>query len=48
MKFQTTMTLDGNKLIQDEKGEIPSVITREVNGNKMLVVRIQFAVLKLV
>jgi len=36
-KMKTTITLDGNKLIQDQKGEIPSVITREVNGNKMLV-----------
>jgi len=36
-KMKTTMTLEGNKLIQDQKGEIPSVITREVDGNKMLV-----------
>jgi len=36
-KMKTTIALDGNKLIQDQKGEIPSVITREVNGNKMLV-----------
>jgi len=36
-KMKTTITLDGNKLIQDQKGDIPSVITREVDGNKMLV-----------
>lgn len=37
-KMKTTMTLEGgNKLIQDQKGEIPSVIIREVDGNKMLV-----------
>lgn len=36
-KMKTTFTLDGNKLTQDQKGEIPSVITREVNGDKMLV-----------
>jgi len=36
-KMKTTITLEGNKLIQDQKGDIPSVITREVDGNKMLV-----------
>jgi len=36
-KMKTTITLEGNKLIQDQKGEIPSVITREVDGNKMTV-----------
>jgi len=35
--MKTTFTLDGNKLTQDQKGEIPSVITREVDGNKMVV-----------
>lgn len=40
-KMKTTCTLEGNKLIQDQKIEppgVPSVITREVNGNKMTVV----------
>jgi hypothetical protein len=36
-KMKTTITLEGNKLIQDQKGEIPSVITREVNGDTMTV-----------
>jgi hypothetical protein len=36
-KMKTTLTLEGNKLIQDQKGEIPSVITRTVDGNKMIV-----------
>jgi len=36
-QMKTTITLEGNKLIQDQKGEIPSVITREVNGDKMTV-----------
>jgi len=34
-KMKTTMTLDGNKLTQDQKGDIPSTIIREVNGDKM-------------
>jgi len=40
-KMKTTCTLEENKLIQDQKIEppgVPSVITREVNGNKMNVV----------
>jgi len=37
-KMKTTVTLDGNKLIQDQKGDIPSTIIREVEGNKMTVV----------
>jgi len=40
-KMKTTMTLEGNKLIQDQKIDepgVPSVITREVNGNKMTVI----------
>jgi len=40
-KMKTTFTLDGNKLIQDQKSTDPkvvsSVITREVNGDKMVV-----------
>jgi len=36
-KMKTTFTLDGNSLIQDQKGDIPSVITRAVSGNKMTV-----------
>jgi hypothetical protein len=36
-KMKSTMTLEGNKLIQDQKGDIPSVITREVNGDTMTV-----------
>jgi len=36
-KMKTTFTLNGNKLVQDQKGDIPSVITREVDGDKMLV-----------
>jgi hypothetical protein len=36
-KMKTTITLEGNKLIQNQKGEIPSVITREVNGDTMTV-----------
>ena len=37
-QMKTTFNLEGNKLIQDQKGTIPSVITREVNGDKMTVV----------
>jgi hypothetical protein len=40
-KMKTTMTLDGNKLTQDQKIDppgVPSIITREVNGNKMTVI----------
>jgi len=39
-KMKTTFTLDGNTLTQDQKaapGAVPSVITREVDGNKMIV-----------
>jgi len=37
-KMKTTVTLEGaNKLVQDQKGDIPSVITREVDGNKLVV-----------
>jgi len=36
-KMKTTFTLDGNKLTQDQKGDIPSVITREVDGDKITV-----------
>jgi len=36
-KMKTTFTLEGNKLIQDQKGDQPSVITREVEGDKMTV-----------
>jgi len=36
-KMKTTITLDGNTLTQDQKGEIPSQIIRVVDGNKMLV-----------
>jgi len=40
-KMMTTFTLEGNKLTQDQKGvdkdTIPSVIIREVNGNKLTV-----------
>jgi len=37
-KMKTTVTLEGdNKLIQDQKGDIPSTIVREVTGNKMVV-----------
>jgi endonuclease YncB( thermonuclease family) len=36
-KMKTTVTLEGNKLTQDQKGEIPSVITREVDGDTMTV-----------
>jgi hypothetical protein len=36
-QMKTIFTLEGNKLIQDQKGEKPSVITREVNGDKMTV-----------
>jgi hypothetical protein len=40
-KMKTTFTLEGNTLIQTQKptvdGGVPSVITREVNGNKILV-----------
>jgi len=35
--MKTTFTLEGNKLIQTQKGTIPSVITREVAGDKMTV-----------
>jgi hypothetical protein len=40
-KMKTTMTLDGNKLTQDQKIDPPavsSVITREVDGSKMTVI----------
>jgi hypothetical protein len=36
-KMKTTITLTGNVLTQDQKGEVPSVITREVNGDTMTV-----------
>jgi len=36
--MKTTITLDGNKLIQEQKGDIPSTIVREVDGNKMTVI----------
>jgi len=36
-KMKTTFTLEGNKLTQDQKGEIPSQIIREVNGNQLTV-----------
>jgi len=36
-KMKTTITLSGNVLTQDQKGDIPSVITREVNGDTMTV-----------
>jgi len=40
-KMKTTFTLEGNTLIQTQKptvdGGVPSAITREVNGNKILV-----------
>jgi len=36
-KMKTTITLDGNKLVQDQKGSVPSSIIREVDGNKLLV-----------
>jgi len=36
-KMKTTVTLDGNKLVQEQKGDIPSTILREVTGDKMLV-----------
>jgi len=36
-KMKTTLTLAGNTLTQDQKGDIPSTITREVTGDKMLV-----------
>jgi len=35
--MKTTITLDGNKLVQEQKGDVPSTILREVNGDKMLV-----------
>jgi len=34
---KTTCRLDGTKLIQDQKGEVPSVITREVTDPNTLV-----------
>jgi len=40
-KMKTTITLEGNKLIQDQKIDppgVPSVITREINGNKLTVI----------
>jgi len=37
-QMKTTFTLEGNKLTQDQKGAKPSVITREVSGDKMTVV----------
>jgi len=40
-KMKTTFTLDGNKLVQDQKSIDPkvvsSIITREVNGDNMVV-----------
>jgi len=40
-KMKTTFTLDGNKLVQDQKsataGVVNSVITREVNGDSLTV-----------
>jgi hypothetical protein len=36
-KMKTTVTLEGNKLIQSQQGAIPSVIEREVNGDTMTV-----------
>lgn len=36
-KMKTTITLEKNKLIQDQKGPVPSVITRIVEGDKMTV-----------
>lgn len=36
-QMKTTITLEGNKLIQEQRGAIPSTIIREVNGNKMTV-----------
>jgi len=38
-KMKTTITLDGNTLTQDQKGETPSTIIREVDatGTKMLI-----------
>jgi len=36
-KCKTTLTLDGNKLIQDQKGDTPSTITREITDNGTLV-----------
>jgi hypothetical protein len=36
-KMKTTITLEGEtKLIQDQKGDIPSTIIRVVSGNKMV------------
>jgi len=35
-KMKTTITQDGNKLTQDQKGEIPSTIIREVVGDKLI------------
>lgn len=40
-KVKTTITLDGDKLTQDQKIDppgVPSIITREVQGNKMTVI----------
>jgi len=36
-KMMTTMTLNGNTLTQEQKGETPSTIIREVDGDKMTV-----------
>jgi len=36
-KCKTLITLDGNKLIQDQRGDQPSVITREITANDTLV-----------
>jgi len=35
--MQTTITLDGGKLIQQQNGAIPSTIIREVIGGKLVV-----------
>jgi len=36
-KCKTLMKLEGSKLIQDQKGEVPSLITRELKDNNTLV-----------
>lgn len=35
-KVKTTMTLDGDKLVQTQKGDPPSVLTREIVDGKLL------------
>lgn len=37
-QMKTTFTLNGNELVQDQKGALPSVITRTVDGDKMTVI----------